>query len=104
MSEEILHQRGTILVRRLHLAPGEAMPWHRDLFHRVTVILRGEAIAIEYREEGENHRFEVTPGQVDWDEPTDRIHRGVNIGGQPYEEVTVFFLDAPGAVPQPKEE
>ena len=42
MSEERLFQRGTTLVRRLRLAPGEAMPWHRDPFHRVTVVLHGE--------------------------------------------------------------
>lgn len=64
MTEEVLFQRGTTLVRRLSLAPGEAMPWHRDPFHRVTVILRGNALGIEYRESGESHRLEVTPGQV----------------------------------------
>ena len=104
MTEELLFQRGATLVRRLSLAPGEAMPWHRDPFDRVTVILRGSALAIEYREGGESHRVQVTPGQVDWDRPTERIHRGVNIGNQPYEEVTVFFLDRPGAIPQPPAE
>lgn len=97
---EILFQRGTTHVRRLRLAPGEAMPWHRDPFHRVTVVLRGDALAIEYGDSGESHRFEVRPGQVDWDEPTDRIHRGINVGEQPYEEVTIFLLDHPGDVPQ----
>jgi hypothetical protein len=29
------------------------------------------------------------------------IHRGVNIGSQPYEEIVVFFLDQPDDVPQP---
>lgn len=104
MSEEVLFQRGTTLVRRLRLAPGEAMPWHRDPFHRVAVILQGEALAIEYRDGGESQSFAVRPGQVDWDEPTERVHRGVNVGAQPYEEVTVFFLDTPDAVPQPREE
>jgi hypothetical protein len=46
----------------------------------------------------------VRPGQVDWDEPSDRIHRGVNVGATPYEEVTVFLLDRPDAVPQPPAE
>ena len=36
-----------------------------------------------------------------WDEPTRRVHRAVNPGASPYEEVTVFFLDAPDADPQP---
>jgi quercetin dioxygenase-like cupin family protein len=104
MKEEVLFQRGTTLVRRLQLSPGEAMPWHRDPFHRVTVVLHGDAIAIEYRNGSESQCFPVTPGQVDWDEPTDRIHRGVNVADELYEEVTVFLLEHPGDVPQPKEE
>lgn len=104
MNDEVLFQRETTLVRRLHLAPGKAMPWHRDPFHRVTVILRGDAIAIEYRDGNEGQRFEVTPGQVGWDEPTDKVHRGVNVGEGPYEEITLFFLHHPDDVPQPQEE
>jgi hypothetical protein len=92
MAEERLFQRGTTLVRRLRLAPGEAMHWHRHPFHRVTVVPSGDALAIEYRDSGESERFDVTPGQADWNEPTDRVHRGVNVGEQPYEELTVFFL------------
>ncbi len=103
MSDEVLFQRGTTLVRRLWLAPGAAMPRHRDPFHQVTVVLRGDALAIEYRDGSERQRFQLAPGQVDWDEPTDRMHRGVNVGEQPYEEITVFFLDRPSAVPQPTE-
>ena len=101
MAEERLLLRGTTLVRRLRLAPGEAMPWHRDPFHRVTVVLRGDRLSIEYRDGGERVRFQVTPGQVDWDEPTDRVHRGVNVGEEPYEEIAVVFLDHPAADPQP---
>lgn len=104
MTEQVLFQRDTTLVRRLSLAPGEAMPWHRDPYHRVTVVLRGDVLAIEFRDGGTSERFTVTPGQADWDEPTDQIHRGVNVGAQPYEEVTVFFLDRADAVPQPKVE
>jgi quercetin dioxygenase-like cupin family protein len=101
MAEVELFRRGTTLVRRLILAPGEAMPWHRDPFHRVTVVLSGSALAIEYRDGGESEQFEVMPGEAGWDEPTDRVHRGVNIGEQPYEEITVFLLDRPDAVAQP---
>lgn len=104
MTEERLLQRGTTLVRRLRLAPGEAMPWHRDPYPRVTVVLQGDALAIEYRDGGDSHRFDVTPGQADWDEPSDRMHRGVNVGQLPYEEIAIFFLDEPGAVPQPSED
>jgi hypothetical protein len=39
---------------------------------------------------------------VDWDEPTDRPHRAVNVGRTPYEEVVVFFLDEPDTVAQPR--
>jgi quercetin dioxygenase-like cupin family protein len=102
MMEEVLFERGTILVRRLRLAPGEAMPWHRDPFHRVTVVLSGDALTIEYRDGSPADRVEISPGQVDWDEPTDRIHRGVNAGAQAFEEITVFLLDRPDAVPQPR--
>lgn len=102
MLDEVLHHRGTTLVRRLRLEPGEAMPWHIDPYHRVTVVLAGEAIMIEARDGGEIARHAVTPGQVDWDEPTDLPHRGVNVGSVPYEEVTIFFLDTPDAPPQPR--
>ena len=98
MTEEMLFQRGTTLVRRLCLAPGEALPWHRDPFHRVTVVLQGDALAVDYQEGGARQSVLVTPGQVDWDEPTDRLHRAINVGQQPYEEITIFFLDRPGAV------
>ncbi len=104
MNNEVLFHRGTTLVRRQRLAPGEALPWHRDPFHRVTVVLSGELLAIQYGDGGESRRIAITPGQVDWDEPSERIHRAVNIGNQAYEEVTVFFLDHPGAVPQPSED
>ena len=93
MTEKVLHHRGNYLVRRLRLAPSEATPWHCDPFHRVTVILSGDALAIEYGDEGVAKCVQVNAGQVDWDEPTDRIHRAVNVGGQLYEEITIFFLD-----------
>ena len=104
MTDEVIFKRGTTLVRRMHLAPGETMLWHHDPFQRVTVVLQGNELAIEYRDGSESQRFPVTPGQVDWDEPTDRIHRGVNVGDVPYEEITIFFLNQPGDTPQPREE
>lgn len=100
MIREVVHERGAVLVRRLRLEPGEATPWHRDPFPRVTVVLSGQVLEIEFRD-GTRHRTAVAPGQVDWDEPTPAPHRGVNVGPLPYEEVTVFLLDQPGAVPQP---
>ena len=79
------------------------MAWHRGPYHRVTVTLRGSVLAIEYRDGGEKHEFEVATGQVDWDEPTDVVHRGVNVGTETYEEVAIFFLDRPDAVAQPND-
>jgi quercetin dioxygenase-like cupin family protein len=104
VTDEILFHRGTTMVRRLLLGPGETMPWHHDPYHRVAVVLRGDAIAIEYRDRGKSHRVEISPGQVEWEEPTDRVHRAVNVGGQPYEQITVFLLDRPDAMPQPNAE
>jgi quercetin dioxygenase-like cupin family protein len=104
MTDEILFQHGTTLVRRLHLAPGEAMAWHRDPFHRVAVVLGGDVLLIEYRDGGESLRVKISPGQVDWEEPSARVHRAVNVGKQPYEQVTVFLLDHPDSVAQPCEE
>ena len=101
MVDETLHRRGTALVRRLILAPGEATRWHTDPFHRVSVILKGQALAIEFRDGSASLRVRVTPGQVDWDEPSDHIHRAVNIADIPYEEVTIFFLARPDDVAQP---
>lgn len=100
MTSEVLHQRGTTLVRRLRLEPGEEMPWHRDPYPRVTVVLSGDALAIEL-ESGGKQRIAVAPGQVDWDEPDLRRHRGVNVGTQAYEEIAVFLLDQAGVTPQP---
>ena len=104
MFEETISRRGTTLVRRLVLEPGEVTSWHVDPFHRVTVIVRGEALAIEYREGGETERIEVCAGQADWDAPTDRGHRAVNVGGTTYEEVSFFWIDPrPYRSPPPNE-
>ena len=73
-------------------------------FHRVTVAVSGEVLAIEFRDGGKTERIEVTAGETDWSEPSDRLHRAVNIGRQAYEEITIFFLDRPDAVPQPSAE
>ena len=102
MTEEILHRHDKVLVRRLILQPGEATHWHRDACQRASVILSGTALEIEYRDGGMPHRVTVAAGQVDWDMPSARIHRAVNVGAEPYEEVTVFFLDHRDDVPQPE--
>jgi quercetin dioxygenase-like cupin family protein len=104
MPDDVLHHHGNYLVRRLRLAPGEATPWHRDPFQRVTVVMRGEALVIEFGDGGKTERIEVTAGRVDWSEPSDRPHRAINTGRQAYEEITIFFLDRPDAVAQPSAE
>ncbi len=101
---QVLHQRGNHLVRRQRLEPGEATPWHRDPFHRITVVLSGDLLSIEFRDGGQTQPWKITVGEVDWVEPTDRVHRAVNVGREAFEEVVTFFLDHPDAVPQPEDE
>jgi hypothetical protein len=101
MIEETIHHRGMTLVRRLSLEPGEATRWHVDPFHRVSVVLRGDVLSIEFRDERPSIAVRVSPGQVDWNEPGQLVHRAINIGDVAYEEVTVFLLNHPDDVPQP---
>jgi quercetin dioxygenase-like cupin family protein len=100
--QEVLHHRGNTLVRRQRLMPGEASPWHRDPFHRLTVVLSGDLLQIEFRDGPEILSWNVTVGEVDWSEPSDRVHRAVNVGKEMFEEVVTFFLDHPDAHPQPE--
>jgi len=101
---EVLHHRGNCLVRRQRLNPGQATPWHRDPYHRVTVVLSGDLLNIEFRDGGATQPCKITAGEVDWSEPSDRVHRAVNVGQQMFEEVVTFFLDRSDAVPQPEED
>jgi len=80
------------------------MPWHRDPARRLAVVLRGDVLLIEYRDGAQSSRIEVVPGQVEWEEPTERFHRAVNVGQQPYEQVTIFLLERSDAAAQPIEE
>jgi len=99
---EVLHHRGNYLVRRQRLNPGQATPWHRDPYHRVTVVLSGDLLNIEFRDGGATQPCKITAGEVDWSEPSDR-GRAVNVGRQMFEEVVTFFLDRSDAAPQPEE-
>jgi hypothetical protein len=78
------------------------MPWHTDTCHRFTVIVRGDQLPIEYRDSGEEIQIPVQPGATGWDEPDARIHRGINTGATPYEEVVTFYLESPKVDPQPE--
>jgi len=101
-NKQVLHHRGKYLVQRQRLQPGDVTPWHRDPFHRVTVVLSGDQLRIEFRDTGETLSCPVSAGEVDWSEPSDRVHRAVNVGEQVFEEVVTFFLDRDDADPQPE--
>ena len=59
-----------------------ATPWHVDPFDRITVVVRGEALAIEHRDGRETEPVKVVAGQADWDPPTDQV-QAVNVARQP---------------------
>ena len=102
MKSETITQRTDLIIRRHILEPGEALPWHTDRCHRFTVVVRGEALRIEYRDAGEVETFPVYAGMADWDAPQPRVHRAINTGSVTFEEVIMFFLDEPGMEPQPE--
>ena len=58
MIEETIHHRGTTLVRRLIRAPGEATRWHRDPFHRISVVTRTPT-----NPSAEGHQFRARIGE-----------------------------------------
>ena len=102
MHAEVITRRDDLLIRRLVLEPGEAMPWHTDACHRFSVIIRGQQLSIEFRETGEQITVPVYPGMVDWDAPEARVHRAVNTGSTLYEEVVTFLLGSSRIDPQPE--
>ena len=104
MQDEELFRHGTTAVRRLTLNPGEAMAWHRDPHHRVAVVVEGDVLEIEFRDSDERLRVEVYLGQTDWEQPSSRVHRAINVGQKTYQQITIFLLDRPDAIPQPHEE
>lgn len=100
--QQELSHRGNYLVRRQRLEPGQATPWHRDICHRVTAVLSGDLLEIVFSDSDESQVCKVTPGEVDWAEPSGRVHRAVNAGKVVFEEVVTFFLDHPDDNPQPE--
>jgi hypothetical protein len=102
MISETISERADVIIRRHILKPGETLPWHKDLCHRFSVIVQGEAIAIEYRESNELKTISVHPGLAEWDAPQRKVHRAINVGKVPYEEVVIFFTGNPGLEPQPE--
>jgi hypothetical protein len=61
---------------------------------RVAVVLKGDLLSIEYGDGGESQSVEITPGQVEREEPSARVHRAVNVGTQPSEQVAEFSVGA----------
>ena len=55
-------ERDGVRVHRSRLEPGEASPWHVDSCHRVTVVLQGEQLRIEYQDGGEPELVPVAAG------------------------------------------
>ena len=101
MRTEVIAERDDLLIRRAIFAPGEATRWHVDLTHRFSVVVRGDRLAIEFRNGDETQAFAVRPGQAEWDAPELRPHRAVNVGAETFEEVVMFFLPPGGRDPQP---
>ncbi|MFI4974162.1 MAG: hypothetical protein ACHP84_06465 [Caulobacterales bacterium] len=102
MQTEVITHRDDLLIRRAVLAPGEATAWHIDLTHRFTVVVRGDRLAIEFRDGGERQEIAIHPGLADWDAPDLRPHRAINMGAETFEEVVMFFLQAGERDPQPR--
>lgn len=99
---EVITDRDDLLIRRQRLAPGAATPWHTDACHRFMVVVQGNGLTLEFRDDGRRMEVPVAPGMADWDAPESRIHRAVNTGTVPFEEVVTFYRDHPGQDPQPE--
>jgi hypothetical protein len=67
------------------------------------VVVRGDRLAIEFRDGGALEEFEVHAGMADWDAPELRVHRAVNVGAETFEEVVTFFLEDGMRDPQPEQ-
>jgi mannose-6-phosphate isomerase-like protein (cupin superfamily) len=103
MRTETIYESGEILIRRLVLQPGEAMPWHTDPCRRFSVVVSGECLQITYRDDASEFTAAVHPGICGWDEPQLRVHRARNTGSEPYEEIVIFLRESAEADPQPIE-
>lgn len=98
---ELVSRDQRLLVRRLTLLPGQATPWHRDACRRLSVVVRGDRLTIEFRDGTDPIAVELAPGLAGWDDPEPRVHRAVNTGSTTFEEVTTFLLAPDLQDPQP---
>ncbi len=101
MKMDTVSEAATLVVRRLTLAPGEATPWHTDACRRLSVIVSGTKLRIEFRDDANAIEVTVQPGLADWDDPEPRVHRAVNSGSETYQEVVAFFRDSDDIEVQP---
>jgi len=91
MTIELITEREELVIWKLTLLPGAASHWHTDNCSRFTVIVTGDRLAIEFRDQEERLSIEVQPGSYGWDEPESRVHRAVNIGRSKYVEIVTFY-------------
>ena len=103
MRIDIITERDELVIRRMVLEPGEAMFWHSDNCRRFSVVVRGDRLTIEYRDNGQREEFPVSAGLADWEEPQPRIHRAINTGAVTFEEVVTFYRDDANLEPQPRD-
>ena len=102
MNVETITDNETLLIRRMTLQPEEHMYWHTDSCKRFTVVVRGAKLAIEFRDGRKTIEVDVYPGMTGWDEPESLVHRAVNKGTSPYEEVVTFYKQSPDVIAQPR--
>lgn len=102
MRVETITELDDLVIRRMELAPGEAMFWHKDSCRRFSVVVQGARLAIEYQDNGEVVEFDVSTGTAEWDDPQPRVHRAINRSQNTYEEVVTFFRSSADVEPQPR--
>ena len=97
MRSETITQRDDLVIRRLVLEPGEAMPWHVDACRRFSVIVRGERLQRVRVEELTGRRarlqqsvgvqqqpvarLQPAPGGPSTEEIIAGVERGIFVGG-----------------------
>lgn len=102
MHIETITEREDLLIRRMTLEPGEATPWHTDVCHRFTVVIRGSGLVIQFKDRAGPVDVDVHPGFAGWDAPEPRVHRAINPSGDVYEENVTFYRNGVDIDPQPE--
>ena len=102
MKTETITERNDLVIWKMALLPGESSYWHTDNCLRFTVIVKGDKLGIEFRDQKERLEIDDEPGTNGWDEPEPRVHRAVNIGAEEYIEIVTFYRENPSIVPQPR--